>query len=163
MDSAVRAAGRVAWLVAEALIMGLEVWKAVEDTPSQAVVPSLFSKGQKAPPPQLPSDFQAVQYWTSLKSPNVLRPNLYCTMARNIQGTSRPSGPAMQPCAPKGQGSLFDKGCTRAEGFGAAQHEVAAAGSMHPRGKPAHGKPAPKEELMNPTATAPSLRGAQRQ
>eukprot|EP00967_Tisochrysis_lutea_P150118 scaffold289818_cov18-Tisochrysis_lutea.AAC.1 len=87
MDSAVRAAGRVAWLVAEALIMGLEVWKAVEDTPSQAVVPSLFSKGQKAPPPQLPSDFQAVQYWTSLKSPNVLRPNLYCTMARNIQGT----------------------------------------------------------------------------
>eukprot|EP00983_Pelagomonas_calceolata_P070201 1150689-Pelagomonas_calceolata.AAC.5 len=33
---------------------------------------------------------------------------------------SHPWGPTMQPCAPKGQGSLFNMGCTKAEGFGAA-------------------------------------------
>eukprot|EP00983_Pelagomonas_calceolata_P025013 786249-Pelagomonas_calceolata.AAC.2 len=69
---------------------------------------------------------------------------------------SHPSGPTMQPCALKGQGSLFDTGCTKAEGFGAAQ--LAAAGSVGGSragqartmlsmigGK--HGKPAPEEEL----------------
>jgi len=45
----------------------------------------------------------------------------------------------MQPSAPKGQGSLFDMSCTKAEGFGAAQHGDScwergwsrASGSMH--------------------------------
>eukprot|EP00983_Pelagomonas_calceolata_P089542 1157323-Pelagomonas_calceolata.AAC.1 len=48
---------------------------------------------------------------------------------------SHPSGRTMQLCAPKGQGSLFDMGCTKSEGFGAAQHgggswEHALRGSM---------------------------------
>eukprot|EP00983_Pelagomonas_calceolata_P118746 1160534-Pelagomonas_calceolata.AAC.15 len=35
---------------------------------------------------------------------------------------SHPLGPTTQPPAAKGQGSLFDKGCSEAKGFGAAQH-----------------------------------------
>eukprot|EP00983_Pelagomonas_calceolata_P070517 1150812-Pelagomonas_calceolata.AAC.4 len=46
-------------------------------------------------------------------------------------------------------------GCTKAEGFGAAQH---GGGSCWERG---HGKPAHEEELMDPTA--PRLKRVQRQ
>eukprot|EP00983_Pelagomonas_calceolata_P071027 1151027-Pelagomonas_calceolata.AAC.2 len=35
---------------------------------------------------------------------------------------SHPSGSIIQPCSTKGHGSLFDMGCTKAVGFGAAQH-----------------------------------------
>eukprot|EP00983_Pelagomonas_calceolata_P022731 715505-Pelagomonas_calceolata.AAC.1 len=83
-----------------------------------------------------------------------------------------PSGLTMQPRAPKGQGSLFNMGCTKAEGFGAAawRRQLRAcsggsrAGQLGAWGDQGHGKFGLEEELMDPTAIDTSqYKGVQRQ